>query len=83
MFLTFYIRMKFRHPHRLLFNKGEFTDKESYQWYEFAVTKVLEKGQVVRLVGSMKNIEEQKKQEEERLELRIFIKNRQIKFMKS
>ena len=29
----------------------------------------MEKGQVVRLVGSMKNIEEQKKQEEERLEL--------------
>lgn len=49
--------------------KEKSTGKESYQWYEFAVTKVLEKGQVVRLVGSMKNIEEQKKQEEERLEL--------------
>lgn len=49
--------------------KENSTGKESYQWYEFAVTKVLEKGQVVRLVGSMKNIEEQKKQEEERLEL--------------
>lgn len=49
--------------------KDNSTGKKSYQWYEFAVTKVLEKGQVVRLVGSMKNIEEQKKQEEERLEL--------------
>lgn len=49
--------------------KENSTGKESYQWYEFAVTKVLEKGQVVRLVGSMKNIEEKKKQEEERLEL--------------
>ena len=49
--------------------KENSTGKESYQWYEFAVTKVLEKGQVVRLVGSMKNIEKQKKQEEERLEL--------------
>ena len=49
--------------------KDNSTGKKSYQWYEFAVTKVLEKGQVIRLVGSMKNIEEQKKQEEERLEL--------------
>lgn len=40
--------------------KENSTGKESYQWYEFAVTKVLEKGQVVRLVGSMKILRNRK-----------------------
>lgn len=47
-----------------LMTRERATKQESYQWYEFAVTKVFEKGQVVRLIGSLKNIEEQKKQEE-------------------
>lgn len=53
-----------------LMTKERATGKKGYQWYEFAVTKVLEKGEVVRLIGSMKNIEAQKKQEEERQDLK-------------
>lgn len=40
------------------------TGEKSYQWYEYVATKIMERGKVTRMIGSVKNIEEQKRQEE-------------------
>ena len=53
-----------------LLTEDRATGKKSYQWYEYAATKVMEQGKVTRFVGSFKNIEEQKKQEEARKDIR-------------
>lgn len=46
------------------------TGQKSYQWYEYAATKVMEQGRLVRVIGSVKNIEEKKRQEEAQKDVR-------------
>lgn len=45
------------------------TGEKSYQWYAYVATKVVEGGKTARIVGSVKNIEEHKRKEQEKLEL--------------
>ncbi len=53
-----------------LLTKNRKTGERGYQWYEYTATKVMEQGRVTRIIGSFKNIEEQKKKEEEQTEIR-------------
>lgn len=71
------------------------TGDKTYQWYQYVATKVMDQGRVTRIVGSLKNIEKQKRQEESHKEisnifevlsnriyemiLRVEIRNREVK----
>lgn len=39
------------------------TGEKTYQWYEYVATKVMDQGRVTRIIGSIKNIEKQKRQD--------------------
>lgn len=65
-------------PIRLL-TEDRKTGEKSYQWYEYAATKVMEQGRLTRVIGSVKNIQEKKRQEEKQNDVQTIFESQSRK----